>query len=152
MDTETLAETKCHRGKVCKNLRGLMIHRAWSGCGREKQQAECTVNTSKTEEDHSQDEHHSAEDLLPPETAQASIKEEQVNFHTLQADAEPSTATRKLVRNVHMKIASLETMVATVGLEWFGMVSDKEQRETTRWTKQTPTEDSRIEITTITRQ
>ena len=77
--TGTTAETKCHCGKVCKNLKGLKIHQARTKCGSGKQQRERTVNTDETTEDHSQEAHHSAEDLLPNEATQINIEEEQWN-------------------------------------------------------------------------
>lgn len=71
--------TKCHYGKLFKNLKGLKIQQARHRCGAAKQQRERTINTVETKEDHSQDEHPSAEDLLPNKATQISIEDEQWN-------------------------------------------------------------------------
>ena len=64
------AKTKCHRGKVCKNLQWLKILQAKTRCASGNRQKERTVITDKMEENHSRDEHHSVEGLLPPEATQ----------------------------------------------------------------------------------
>ena len=76
--TGSKAKTMCHCGKICKNLQGLKIHQAKTRCGSGKRQKELTVMTDKTEENHSQDEHHSVEDLLPPEATQISTEKSKV--------------------------------------------------------------------------
>ena len=55
-------ETRCHCGKLGKNIKGLKIHQARAKCFL---QMECTVNTSHILEDQGQEEAHSTENLLP---------------------------------------------------------------------------------------
>ena len=98
--TGTTAKTMCHCGKVCKNLQGLKIHQAKTRCGSGKRQKELTVMTDKTEENHSQDEHHSVEDLLPPEATQISTEEEQSDPNQRRTPVEPSSDKQETTNTV----------------------------------------------------
>ncbi|XP_052236077.1 uncharacterized protein LOC127847893 [Dreissena polymorpha] len=68
---EAYTETaQCVCGKICKNARGLKIHRSRKGCQPDPEQRQCTDLSGETQEDHSQEEHHSAEDLHESEVEQ----------------------------------------------------------------------------------
>ena len=54
-----------------------------------------TVVTDQTMEDHTQEEHHSAEDLLPSEATQIDVKEEQGYRNQRGTAAEPFTDNSK---------------------------------------------------------
>jgi hypothetical protein len=140
-------ETNCHCGKVCKNLKGLRIHQAKTKCGSVRRQEERSGNTGQTEEDHSQDLHHRAEDLPLPEAASTSTEREPRDQEAQQVNAEPLTSTRlgkvkwptsddkqweafdddldkilesMLIGEAERKINTLTTMVYTIGKERFG--------------------------------
>ena len=83
-------ETKCHCGKVCKNIKGLRIHQAKNtACKRllaQKQRARDPLG--ETQKDDSQETHHSTNDLNVPvqtadssETASASQTDEPMSQH-----------------------------------------------------------------------
>ena len=152
--TGEVAETKCHCGKICKNLRGLRIHQARTKCKNVRHQKERTDNSDKTDEDHSQDSHHSAEDLNPTEAAQDDRQDsgEPGPAHVgMEKDLQPRKDRVKwppsndkqwdifdedmemllesvLVRDVEKKITTLTTMVYTVGMERFGTTERKEKK------------------------
>ncbi|XP_052240804.1 uncharacterized protein LOC127851227 [Dreissena polymorpha] len=68
---EAYTETaQCVCGKICKKARGLKIHRSRKGCQPDPEQRQCTDLSGETQEDHSQEEHHSAEDLHESEVEQ----------------------------------------------------------------------------------
>ena len=62
-DERPTTEPKCQCGKFGKNLRGLKIHQARTKCGSGKKQRNSIVVADQTMEDHSKEEHYSAEDL-----------------------------------------------------------------------------------------
>jgi len=73
---EALQETAlCVCGKVCKNAKGLKIHQSRMGCRPDREQRQYTdlpdSLSGETPENHSQDEHHSAEDLHDDDQEQA---------------------------------------------------------------------------------
>ena len=146
----------CHYGKVCKNLQWLKIHQAKTRCGSGKRQKERTVITDKKEENHSRDEHHSVEGLLPPEATQINTEEEESYSNQRRTTVEPSSDNRKqriqwppsddkrwesfdedldkilgstLMADVHGKLSSLSTFVYTVGQERFGLVKTRDGKE-----------------------
>ena len=152
--TGSKAKTMCHCGKVSKNLQRLKIYQAKTRCGSGKRQKELTVMTDKTEENHSQDEHHSVEDLLPPEATQVNTEEEQCYPNQRITPVEPSSDNRKQRiqwppsddkrletfdedldktngrRTPHrMKLSSLSTIVYAVGQERFGLVKTRDGKE-----------------------
>ena len=61
---------QCHCGRICKNLRGMKIHQAKSNCKNGAEQEERTAAAGEMVEDHSQEQHHSTEDLQSTETHQ----------------------------------------------------------------------------------
>jgi len=62
--TGQIASSVCKCGKVCNNARGLKIHQARSKCGQQLQHEQRKGHhLSVTQEDSSQDNHHSTEDI-----------------------------------------------------------------------------------------
>ncbi|VDI43858.1 Hypothetical predicted protein [Mytilus galloprovincialis] len=143
--------------------KGLQIHQARTKCGSGKQQQrERTVNTDETTEDHSQEAHHRAEDLLPNEATQINIKEEEGNRNKQKPAKTPSTDSRKekiqwpptddrrweifdedldkildntITGDVQRKISSLSTIIYAVGQERFGGSNTKTREGTQGNTK-----------------
>ncbi|CAC5393678.1 unnamed protein product [Mytilus coruscus] len=141
-----------------QELKGLKIHQARTKCGSGKQQRERTVSTDETTEDHSQEAHHSAEDLLPNEATQINIEEEQWNQNQ-QRTSTPSADSRKekiqwpptddrrweifdedldkildntLTGDVQRKISSLSTIVYAVGQDRFGVNTEGKKKQSTK--------------------
>ena len=60
---------------MCKYAKGLKIHQARIGCRPDREQSQCTDLpdglSGETQENHIQDEHHSAEDLHDGDQEQA---------------------------------------------------------------------------------
>ena len=62
------AEAKCQYGKICKNVSGLNIHQSRSGCGRRVEHTHLTATAGETQEDPSQEAHHTARNLSVSES------------------------------------------------------------------------------------
>ncbi|XP_052268376.1 uncharacterized protein LOC127869755 [Dreissena polymorpha] len=68
---EAYTETaQCVCGNICKIARGLKIHRSRKGCQPDPEQRQCTDLSGETQEDPTQEEQHSAEDLHESEVEQ----------------------------------------------------------------------------------
>lgn len=152
---EAYTETaQCVCGKICKNARGLKIHLSRKGCQSDPEQRQCTDLSGETQEDHSQDEHHSAEDLHESEVEQ--IDEPTRTEHDLGSQGSrtddrlerikwPAMNDKQwkefdedvdgileqvLLGTVERKLRSMSRLVYAVGKERFG-VTPSERKQTT---------------------
>ena len=172
---EIVQETRCHCGKLCKNSRGLKIHQARAKCRPKSTQEERTVNTGETQEDHSQEEPHSTEDLLPsgrmqddtptqteqpqhgsPNQHHEKIKWPPANdkaWEDLDEDLDKILiATMK--GDAFQKIHTMTTLVYAVGKERFGVEEKAHQQHKTTVSNRRVREIKKLrgEIRTLTKQ
>ena len=175
-----MAETRCRCGKICKNLKGLRIHQGKSKCGSGRPRDERAANTGETEENHSQDEHHSAENLYHSEEIRNNRQEELGIPNPLRAEADnsqerkerirwPQTDDKKwesfdedmdkildgtLVGDVEKKISTLETMLYAMGKERFGLMEKgtKEERPVRKNRRQEKIQKIRSQLKQLSKQ
>jgi len=89
--TGETAETTCHCGKVCKNLRGLLIHQSRTQCGQAGKHIQRTIVTTvgETAENFNQDQHHSIEALSETENMHASTMNSDNHTRSSNRDESP---------------------------------------------------------------
>ena len=148
--TGGVAEARCQCGKVCKNIRGLKIHQSRSRCQSRPNQRERSANAGQTLEDHSQDSHHSTEDLLPtgrdqeggiqepeaqaqqkPPLEQGRVKWPPSNsgaWQELDSDLDKILASTLKGDALH-KVSAMTMLIHTVASERFGTTQKKPRRD-----------------------
>ena len=127
-------------GKICKNAVGLKIHQTKMGCEpRANLLQRAEILSGQTEEIHSQEEHHRAENVNASGTAAASnipvdvptrqkVKWPRMNDTSAWKAFEDTTdevLETTLAGTINRKIESFTTILYTVGRETFGTEETK---------------------------